>query len=305
MARRAMAPIPPQPTAEERDLALLGHRRLRNRTQRTTGPTHISSTISDLQAHIQEIRAPTRVAREAEKVIFLANGGLCFECQDTGPCSACDRGMEVARVERADFVARRHAELMAGAHLTPRAAAFTLATYPNKQSEAFQQILDFLSDWNGHEGLFLAGLYGRGKTGLLAGVLKEIALRFVDTTHRLRFITGTDLMDELRSAIDREHRAAHDPSIETYSALLDKVKFVRVLALDDLGTEKPTEFVLERLFSIINHRYEHELPTFVTTNLGLLDLAKRIDPRVFERLMETSRFIEVKGPNLREKKSKK
>lgn len=41
---------------------------------------------------------------------------------------------------------------------------------------------------------------------------------------------------------------------------------VDLLVIDDLGKEKPTEWVLEKLFLIVNNRYNNYLPIVITTN---------------------------------------
>ena len=232
-------------------------------------------------------------------MIFLANGGQCYECQDQGICGSCERGLQVARFERVAFVARREREILDGAKLPERVADFTLASYPSKRIPAYRQALDFVKQWDGHTGLILIGSYGHGKTGLLVSMLKAIATSYVDTPYRMWFLTGTALMDELRQAIGREQQSRHDPSIETYSAVLDRAMRVRLLAIDDLGAERSTDWVQERMFAIFNERYEHRLPTFTTTNFGLEQLATRLESRVYERLLETSQVIEVEGENLR------
>jgi DNA replication protein DnaC len=62
------------------------------------------------------------------------------------------------------------------------------------------------------------------------------------------------------------------------------VRDVGVLILDDLGTENTTPWASEKLFQIINHRYNYRLPTVITSNR---DPAK-IDPRIYSRLADTA-----------------
>ena len=53
-----------------------------------------------------------------------------------------------------------------------------------------------------------------------------------------------------------------------------------VLILDDLGTQNGTPWAQEKLFQILNHRYNAQLPTVVTTNLSI----DRLDERLRMRL---------------------
>lgn len=77
-----------------------------------------------------------------------------------------------------------------------------------------------------------------------------------------------------------------------------------LLILDDLGAEKPTEWVRERIFSIIDYRYGNMLPTWGTSNLTPDKLADQIGERAFWRLIEECDVIEVNGVNLRERRGK-
>ena len=71
-----------------------------------------------------------------------------------------------------------------------------------------------------------------------------------------------DLLDHLRSS--------YSPSSEMSlrRAASSRCATRPVLILDDLGTQNATPWAQEKLFQIINHRYNAQLPTIVTTNLG-------------------------------------
>ena len=51
---------------------------------------------------------------------------------------------------------------------------------------------------------------------------------------------------------------------------------VDLLVIDDLGKEKPTECVLEKLFLIVNNRYNNYLPIVITTNYNRNQLRERL-----------------------------
>lgn len=178
------------------------------------------------------------------------------------------------------------------AGLPPRCLPFTLARFPDRANPALVELRNFLDRWDGRRGLILTGGYGVGKTGLLAATLRIAVARDAELRDApLHFALAADVFDLLRDgydAGDAERRLA-------------RVRGARLLALDDLGAEKPTAWVQERLLVIVNHRYEHLLPTWATTNLGLKHLAERVGERTVWRLAETCDVIEVTGPNLRAK----
>ena len=82
---------------------------------------------------------------------------------------------------------------------------------------------------------------------------------------------------------------------------MDLIMTVDFLVLDDLGAEKSSPWVLERLTLIVNDRYENLLPTVVTSNLDLELLEKQIGERIVSRLMEMNQAVLLKGPDYRKR----
>ena len=104
----------------------------------------------------------------------------------------------------------------------------------------------------GGSGVFLYGTKGTGKTKLAAIIANERAR----AGSPVLFASVPDLMADIR-------RSFKD---ETTSEAVQAVKNTPFLVLDDLGAEKMTEWVGEQLFCIVNHRYNEQLPTVVTSN---------------------------------------
>src|SRR6185436_15722674 len=52
--------------------------------------------------------------------------------------------------------------------------------------------------------------------------------------------------------------------------------------LDDLGTESPTPWAIEKMYQLLNHRYNAHLPTVITTNRNLEELEMRLRSRLFD-----------------------
>lgn len=104
--------------------------------------------------------------------------------------------------------------------------------------------------------VFLSAKTGRGKTHLAVATAIEWVERGKGTA---LFKSAPDLFDELR--------AAYDPAAtHTLNQLLKFYEGRDLLVLDDLGAEKQTEWVAEKLFRIIDARYLTQKATFVTTN---------------------------------------
>jgi DNA replication protein DnaC len=120
--------------------------------------------------------------------------------------------------------------------------------------------------------LLVLGRYGVGKTHLAAAIA-NVAL---DRHEMVLFVVVPDLLDEMR--------ATFAPTSEvTYDARFEQVRTVPLLILDDLGTEAATPWAKEKLYQLINHRYQERLPTVVTSNRALAELEPRLASRLADR----------------------
>jgi len=121
--------------------------------------------------------------------------------------------------------------------------------------------------------LVLSGPSGCGKTHMAAA----IANQRIHEGHRAFFIIVPDLLDHLRTTFSPTSDVAYDE-------LFERVRNAPLLVLDDLGSQSSTPWAEEKLFQILNHRFNTELPTVVTVNnLGGLDerlVARLQDPTI-------------------------
>lgn len=134
--------------------------------------------------------------------------------------------------------------------------------------------------------LVLAGGYGCGKTHLAAAIANaQIAMG-----NKAIFITVPDLLDHLRAS----YRTKEDEEDEDS---FDEVRNVPLLILDDLGTESPTSWAIEKLYQILNHRYIVRLPTVVTTNRNLEELELRLRSRLSDP--DICEVVPISAPDYR------
>lgn len=117
--------------------------------------------------------------------------------------------------------------------------------------------------------LILSGGYGCGKTHLAAA----IANQRLDSGQAAVFVVVPDMLDHLRMTFG--------PNSEVrYDELFSEVRDTSLLVLDDLGVQSSTPWAQEKLFQILNHRYNGQLPTVLTTNQRLEDLDQRLRSRL-------------------------
>ncbi len=120
--------------------------------------------------------------------------------------------------------------------------------------------------------LLLTGAYGCGKTHLAAAIANYRA-QLGDPP---LFVMVPDLLDHLR--------AAFNPSSgTTYDRRFDEVRTAPLLILDDLGSQSATPWAREKLYQLLNYRYNAELPTVITVAADMLD---EVDKRVRTRILD-------------------
>lgn len=119
-----------------------------------------------------------------------------------------------------------------------------------------------------------------GKTWEMAAIVRAL---LVDETRRVpaTMVPVTTMLDALRPNQD----GASD---------IGQYQCAPVLAIDDLGSEKGTEWTEEQLFRVADYRHNRNLPTIVTSNLPPKALEDRYGPRLCGRLFEDARLLMIR-----------
>ncbi len=154
-------------------------------------------------------------------------------------------------------------------------------------------------------GLLILGPCGVGKTHLAVSILQALILR-----HGVRcvFYDFRELVKSIQSSFN--------PVVKTTEwQILEPVLQSAVFILDDLGAERPTEWVRDTFAYIINHRYNQKRTTIITSNFedresdrrilsngspvpGEETLTDRIGLRMRSRLYEMCKVINISGAEL-------
>lgn len=157
----------------------------------------------------------------------------------------------------------------------------TFANFDDRQHELNHQEFDSLrgayeicaryADNPEKRWVVLQGTYGCGKTHLAAAIGNTSLARGM----MVLFTTAPDLLDHLRSTYAPDAAMGYDQTF-------DRVRNAEMLILDDLGVENPSEWAKEKLFQLLNYRYNAQLPTVITTNTDI----DRLDPRLRSRMLD-------------------
>jgi DNA replication protein DnaC len=119
--------------------------------------------------------------------------------------------------------------------------------------------------------LVLTGDYGCGKTHLAASIANERA----SMGQPALFVVVPDLLDHLRATFSPTSQVRFDRRFE-------EVKNSPLLILDDLGTESASPWAREKLFQLLNYRYNARLPTIIT----MAQPIEEADPRLRTRMLD-------------------
>lgn len=235
----------------------------------------------------------------------------CPICNDSG-FEAPPKGQRRGRRKRC--VCRRLRGRLArytAAKVPARYAHCTLLSFERTADtmKPFTRVAHYLKSYQPkhvNRGLVLHGDVGRGKTHLMAAIVRDQVIQHGVSA---RFIEFSHLIADLKYSFDRGSGAA---------ALIDPLVHVDVLAIDELGKGRNTEWEGTILDELISRRYNAYGTVLATSNYppgpatgraapnhakpeqrpALVD---RIGPRVYSRLFEMCEFVEMGGADYRNK----
>ncbi len=198
-------------------------------------------------------------------------------------------------------------EMFNRAHLPAVQANATLDTYKpsnGEQHRALQVTKDFCFRWPAQRGFVLSGPVGTGKTHLLSAALKHLT---IEQGVKTAYVEISLLYSQIR-------RGFQDG--KSGGEIIGPLSQVDVLAIDELGKGRGSQFELETLDELIARRYNGGKVTLFATNYSLkppeersqrgyfstdsvLEAAKdskllcdRVGDRIYSRLCEMCEFVE-------------
>lgn len=224
----------------------------------------------------------------------------CAICDDTGWKTIEVDG--VARVSRCDcWRERTIQQYLASARIPRRYQQCELSNFDtgiSSHRQAHQKITRFIEQFPVVDrGLLLHGDHGVGKTHLAVALLKDV-IRLKGA--RGLFYETRDLLKLVRDTYTTQSEA-------TELEVLRPVFEAELLVLDDIGSEKKSEWVEETLGLVINTRYSERRVTVITTNLQDLtddthpnSIMFKLGGRIRSRLFEMCDWIHLDTVDIRE-----
>ena len=116
--------------------------------------------------------------------------------------------------------------------------------------------------------LILCGNYGNGKSHLAAAIIQHTFI----IKRPSYFRVWPAYLERIKASWERERHTSYDDSedgpAETEADIARELQVGKVVAIDDLDKKMATEWTKSTLYSVLNHRYNAELPTILTFNYG-------------------------------------
>lgn len=147
---------------------------------------------------------------------------------------------------------------------------------------------------NTETGIIFVGRNGTGKTHIATSIANELRKENIP----IIFGTLTDLVEKYNKSY-KEHTEIELTKLYTK---------VDLLIIDDLGVENMNDWMLSKLFVIVNERMKNELPIIITTNYELEQLKQRLSipnkickttDSIISRLYQMCYRVECKGNDYR------
>lgn len=134
--------------------------------------------------------------------------------------------------------------------------------------------------------LLLSGPTGTGKTHQAYGAMRALSSAGVVCSWKVH--TAAEIFAQLqpRHGVDTESEFA-------------RLLRAHVLVIDDLGAHKGSDWRAETMLRLINARYEHLLPTLITTNEPPKRFTDAFGERIASRLLEMAQTVVILGDDRR------
>lgn len=251
---------------------------------------------------------------ELEQVSFCSNGQTMY-FPGYKPCN-CERAIAQAELEKEEkrkIISleehrkkeekrkERIKQLFGHSGMSKRALECSLDKYQVtfENAEAIRVCNEYISDFDiisrsNRNGLYITGPCGVGKSHLAFAIANSL----IEKGNSVIAMTMIDLLLKIRSSYKAENKSEEE--------ILRIYEDCALLVIDDLGKEKPTEWALQMIYSIIDRRYNAMKSIIVTTNFNaneLIDIfgSSSTSRAIIDRLFEICRYVPIEGESFRRK----
>lgn len=173
---------------------------------------------------------------------------------------------------------------------TPKEAGCTFARDDRNNPNVSDAMRRYVEKWpevkKDGMGLLLYGPVGTGKTFYAACIANAL----LDKGVAVMMTSFARIVNTMQGTFDGRQ------------AYLDHLVGYPLLIIDDLGTERGSDYMLEHVYSVINARYQTGLPLILTTNISIAEIKEPADlkyQRIYDRVLEMCHPVKVEGHSRR------
>lgn len=224
-----------------------------------------------------------------EKKIQLA--GECVTVRCICKCESEERERIQKRKDYEEEM-RRIERLKVASLMDAKLKSATLKTFTQKEDNqklytiVKNYVDNFETFYKSNRGLLFWGTVGTGKSYAAACIANELL-------NRKTPVVMTSFVKVLQVIQD---------NTENETEFVNRLCAARLLIIDDLGTERNTDYALEKVYNVIDSRYRTGKPLILTTNLNLQDMQMTQDiryQRIYDRIFEMCHPVMVNGTSWR------
>ena len=150
-------------------------------------------------------------------------------------------------------------------------------------------------------GIYLYGASGVGKSHITACMANAL----MDKYYTVLYTNFSEISKQIR-------RTFNDKKGESELAFIEKLATIDFLFIDDFGTERlqkdeEDNWLQEKVFDVINKRYNNNKPTIYTSNYSMKEMIEKrgLAPKTIDRIMETAEPMLLEGRSYRAEKRAK
>ncbi len=142
------------------------------------------------------------------------------------------------------------------------------------------------------QGILLWGTVGTGKSFTAACIANELMARSIPVI----MTSFVKILQNIQGQPEEE------------KVFMNRLNDAQLLIIDDLGTERNTDYALEKVYNIVDSRYRSGKPLILTTNMTVKEMQENMDiryKRIYDRIFEMCFPVRVPGRSWRENEAAK
>lgn len=194
-----------------------------------------------------------------------------------------ERKEAMKRIERL-----RNSSLIDDRFREARLAVFRQTKDNQKAFKVARRYVDrFTEMYENRQGIIFWGEVGTGKSYTAACIANELLERKIP-------VVMTSFVKILQNIQGNQ---------EEEKVIMARLNDAKLLIVDDLGTERNTDYALEKVYNIIDSRYRVGKPLILTTNMTIREMQENTDiryKRIYDRIFEMCYPVRVAGRSWRE-----